>query len=170
MSTRTRIFALLLLTLLFLCSGCGYITGAAIDSDVPVPAPRPVPVTGPLEPEPCGVLEATGVRVNVGDFISFHGCSTLPDGTGLQTQLYADKVPAAWWPADEIFLVHHGTWEVSVSLDGLDEDITGLYIGSEIIFSLKVWQKDNPSVKAQYMFELMGPPPALNPDVNHKPQ
>ena len=148
----------LMTTCLF--SGCDYITGAAIESGGPVPAPTPVPRNEPLEPEPCGILDATGVSVRSGVAITFHGCATLADGTELQTQLYADKVPAAWWPADKFFQVHNGIWEVTVSLSSLSEDETGLYVGSEIIFSFRIWQKDNPTVMAQYMFDLMGPPPA----------
>ncbi len=155
------IFTMLLTTCLF--SGCEYITGAAIESDTPVPAPRPIPRAEPLETEPCGILDATGVGVRPGEAISFHGCSTLPDGTELQTQIYTDKVPATWWPSEECFQVHKGMWEVTISLAGLSEDETGLFIGSETIFLFKIWQKDDPSVTAQYMFDLMGPPPAPEP-------
>lgn len=146
-----------------LFSNCDYVTGAAIESDAPVPAPKPVPRTEPLEPEPCGILDATGVSVHLDKAISFHGCSTLPDGTELLTQLYADKEPAKWWPSDECYKIHQGTWEVTVSLAGLSEETTGLFIGNETIFSFKIWQKDDPSVTAQYIFDLLGPPPAPEP-------
>jgi len=158
MKKHAAIIFLVSVMMACLLSGCAVITGADIESDVPVRAPTPVPRIGTEEPEPCSILDATGVGVRPGEKITFYGCSTLPDETELQTQLYADKKPAAWWPADKYIQVKNGLWQITVSLSGLSEDITKLYIGSETYFTFKIWEKDSPSVMAGYMFELMGPP------------
>lgn len=162
MKKHIAIITLVSVMMVCLLSSCGIITGGDTGDKTPVPAPTPVPKIGPEEPEPCSILEVRGVSVNVDEDISFRGCSTLPDGTYLQTQLYSRYQPRTynpevWWPADKYIQVQDGEWQITVPLG---EEATNLYIGSETIFLFKVWKKDNPSVIAGYMFELMGPPAA----------
>ena len=102
-------------------------------------------------------IKVDRVHINWGEDISFSGYSVLPDGTYLQTQLYADDKPEAWWPADKYIQVRSGEWQIIVPLS---ENATTLYVGSETYFLLKVWEKDNPSVMATFPFDLIGPPPA----------
>ena len=116
-----------------------------------------VPVSGEEK------ITAKGVHINWGEDISFHGYSVLPDGTYLQTQLYADDKPQVWWPVDKYIQVRDGKWQITVPLNELSESITKLYIGSETIFLFKVWEKDNPLVTDTYGFDLKGPPPIPEP-------
>ena len=98
----------------------------------------------------------TPVSVNItGGTISFTGHTVLPDGTYLQTQLYSDDTPEAWWPADECIQVQDGKWQISVRLgeNGAPEN---LEVGP--LYVLKVWENGNPSVMAEFPFDLTGPP------------
>ena len=129
------------------------ISGCTKDTNV---GPNDIPASTETEEK----ITVNQLHINWGKDISFSGYSVLPDGTYLQTQLYEDGEPAAWWPADKYVQVQDGEWQITVPLSDLSEDITKLYIGSETIFLFKVWEKDNPSVIATFAFDLIGPPAA----------
>jgi hypothetical protein len=97
----------------------------------------------------------TPVSVSItGGTISFTGHTVLPDGTYLRTQLYADDNPEAWWPADEYIQVQDGQWQISVRLgeNGAPEN---LEVGP--LYVIEVWEDGNPSVMAEFHFDLIGP-------------
>jgi len=98
------------------------------------------------------LLTADHFQTKDGEYIHFCGHSKLPQGTYLQTQLYVDGQPAAWWPADKYVRVRDGRWQINVRLGekGAPQALSsGLF---------KVWEKDNPSVMATFPFDLTPPP------------
>jgi major membrane immunogen (membrane-anchored lipoprotein) len=148
-----NLIAIVMVSITVACLISGCTTDASIDTDT-----KPDSSTA-LPPEQ--KITATGVHINWGEDISFEGQSTLPDGTYLQTQLFEDDEPAAWWPTDRHIQVQDGEWQITVSLTGLSEDVTKLHTGSEAEFLFKVWEKDEPTVVGFEYFDLMGPPSAI---------
>ena len=100
-----------------------------VPSQSPVSAPTGVVHATEEAASVGGSISIQGVRVDFGlGQIAFSGQSTLPDGTCLHTQLFADGEPVAWWPAETCVPVQGGAWEIQVplpeegSLDELDLD------------------------------------------------
>jgi hypothetical protein len=111
-------------------------------------------------PEPSRLLEVSHAGVIPGSEISFGGSSSLPEGTVLESQLYDAEGAVDWWPDDARAEVWgpRGSWDITVSLGGLSDEATGLYIGSPVGFRLDVWVRDDPAIRAGYSLDLMGPP------------
>lgn len=57
-----------------------------------------------------------GVEVTAGERIIVHGRSTLPNGTCLGMELWADGEPQTWWPGEAHVPVQNGAWQFSVPL------------------------------------------------------
>jgi len=126
------------------------------------PASKPVPEPGPpLAPslEPGEKIGDIRVRVKNGEFVEFSGLTILPDGACLQTQLYVGDEPLSWWPTDKCIQVQDGKWFISVPLG---EEEAPKYLSMSTFYGFRVWEKDNPVVKAGSGFDLMGPPPPSN--------
>lgn len=121
--------------------------GCTVDDDI----------NGPddASPLPSEQLHVSGTHINWNEDISFHGSSTLPDGTLLRTQFYEEDEPIAWWPVDTDVQVQNGEWQMTVPLS---ENLTNLHAGSETIFHFEIWVKDNPSRKAIEYVIVSGPP------------
>jgi hypothetical protein len=68
--------------------------------------------------------------------ISFAGRSTLPDGTCLQTQLFADGEPEVWWPSDSCVPVQDGAWRIAVPLG--EERVPG-ELDPTVQYMLRAW-------------------------------
>jgi hypothetical protein len=146
---------LLIATCLF--SGCGYITGAAIDNTPTDNIEKPA--------------AATAVRIDTsaiqfshqigpasisagGGSIRFFGTTELPDGTILQSQLYENDILLTWWPAEREFPIQNGNWQIEVPLgeNGAPEDVAPCSF-----YFLKTWVKDDPSIIDGIFFDTFGP-------------
>jgi hypothetical protein len=96
------------------------------------------------------------VHINSGRIV-FTGQSTLPEGTCLQTQLFANESPVTWWPKDTCAVVQDGRWRLVVLLGagGAPGELDPAFD-----YTLRTWQRDDPSIEAEiFWFELRGPPP-----------
>ena len=109
-----------------------------------------------------GSLTITGVQVVAGEQIVVRGESTLPDGTCLGSELWADGVPQPWWPGEDCIFVEDGTWQMVVPL-GTGEapatlDATAQYV-------LRAFQQGGPNIVSVLAFDLSGPamPPTPAP-------
>jgi hypothetical protein len=107
-----------------------------------------------LAPEAGGNITIESIQVVSGHVI-FTGQSTLPDGTCLQTQLFADGEPEAWWPSESCVPVQDGAWRIVVPLDG--EGASG-ELDPAVQYMLRARAQDNPSIEAVFWFDLSGPP------------
>jgi hypothetical protein len=150
--------SIMLLAATCLFVGCGYVTGAAIDSTP----------TGAIEKRPpdtleridlsaiefSGLIRGSSIRAGGGSII-FSGTSKLPDGTILQSQLYENDILLTWWPADREFPVQKRKWQIKVLLgkDGAPEDVAPCSY-----YFLKIWVKDDPSIIGGAGFDTIGPP------------
>jgi hypothetical protein len=104
---------------------------------------------------PKGSITIEGVQVTDGESIAVHGQSTLPDGTCLGTELWADGVLQTWWPGETCVPVQDGAWQLSVPLgrDGVPVELedTAQYV-------VRAYQQDGPNIVAVFPFDLAGPP------------
>jgi hypothetical protein len=107
-----------------------------------------------LAPKASGNITIESIQVVSGQVI-FTGQSTLPDGTCLQTQLFADGEPEAWWPSNSCVPVQDGAWRIVVPLDG---EGAPSELDPAVQYMLRAWSQDNPSIKAVFWFDLAGPP------------
>jgi hypothetical protein len=83
--------------------------------------------------------------------IAFHGKSTLPDETCVNTELLADGIPLAWWPGKTCVDLKQGKWELKISLDD-----NRLQAGTQYV--LHAYQHSNPNNTATLAFDISGPP------------
>ena len=104
---------------------------------------------------PQGSLTIEGVQVTAGEEIVVHGRSTLPDGTRLGSELWADGELQAWWPGDACVPVENGTWQKVVRL-GVGEVPEELDPSAQ--YMLKAYQQNGPDITAVLAFDLVGPP------------
>jgi TolB protein len=101
-----------------------------------------------------GDVAIISVRVSE-QTIRVMGTSTLAEGTCLQTELLSNDSTESWWPSSDCADVQDGEWQVSVALgqdgspDGLDESV---------LYTVRAWQRGDPSVAAVFPFDLFGPP------------
>ena len=117
-------------------------------------ATTPTPVQS--DREQARKITGESLRINSGRIV-FTGQSTLPDGTCLQTQLFANDSPVTWWPKDTCAVVQAGGWRLVVRLGagGTPDELDPAFE-----YVLRVWQRDDPSVEMDiFPFDLMGPPP-----------
>ena len=107
-----------------------------------------------LPPKAGGNITIESVQVVSGQVI-FTGQSTLPDGTYVQTQLFADGGPETWWPSDSGVPVQDGVWRIAVPLG--EEEAPG-ELDPAVQYMLRAWAQDNPSIEVAFWFDLAGPP------------
>lgn len=102
-----------------------------------------------------GSLTIEAVRVDAGAAVTVRGISSLPDGSCLNSELWADGVEQAWWPGDECVPVEEGAWQMVVPLD------TGgapAELDPEVQYMLRVFLRGGPDISATFPFDLAGPP------------
>lgn len=134
------------LLLALLLVGCG----------APIAAPGDTPTTPQQPQQPEGTINTEGVQVAPGSHIQFQGTSSLPDGTTLHAQLYADDAPLSWWPDETPIGVQDGQWQVRVPLG---EGDAPQELSAEVQYRLRVWERGNPELEAPpFPFDLSGPP------------
>ena len=96
-------------------------------------------------------------RVHSGSYIQISGTSILPDRTVLLSKLFEDDNPLSWWPEDQEIMVKNGEWEITVTKS---ENITAsdleLRVGPD--YDFYIWERDNPEIKSNFYFDLVGPP------------
>lgn len=88
--------------------------------------------------------------------IYIFGTVDLAEGARLQAQLYKDEQAVKWWPASHGTRVRDGKWETSVKAHqyGSPEELPDLDEG----YSLRVWNRDNPIVMAEFSLTVSGQP------------
>ena len=161
---KFRLLSVSMMLALLVLAGCGPSHGipeeggnsTAVPGQSPVSAPADVVHSTKEAASAGGSISIQGVRVDfdLGE-IAFSGLCTLPDGTCLHTQLFADGEPVAWWPAETCVPIQGGAWEVQVPLPEADVP-EALDPAAE--WMVRVWQRDDPSVEAVFWFDLVGPP------------
>lgn len=131
--------------------GLAFLFGALLLSGCGTP-------TTPTETEApglTGTIETTGIQIDQQQVIAT-GWTTLPEGTCIQTQLYADEEPVPWWPTATCADLQASEWQTVVNLDkagALDAlDHSAQYV-------LHAWSSTDPNIKAEpFYFDLIGPP------------
>ncbi|MGD9374706.1 MAG: hypothetical protein PVJ23_02910 [Anaerolineae bacterium] len=103
---------------------------------------------------PQGRITIEGVQVAAGEQIVVHGRSTLPEGTCLGSELWADGLRQAWWPGDACVLVDSGAWQMTIQL-GTDEVPAELDPSAQ--YTLRVYQQNGPDIVSVFAFDLAGP-------------
>jgi hypothetical protein len=111
-----------------------------------------VPQQGPA---PEGSITIEGVEVAAGEQIVVSGQSTLPDGTCLGSELWADGDLQAWWPGDACVPVEAGRWQMVVRL-GRGEVPSQLNPLAQ--YMLRAYEQNGPDLVAVFAFDLGGPP------------
>ncbi|MBN1135617.1 MAG: hypothetical protein JXM73_03485 [Anaerolineae bacterium] len=101
---------------------------------------------------PSGRISVQGVEVTAAQVI-VRGKSTLPDGTRVSVELWADGVEQGWWPADACASVEDGRWSLTVLLE------PGQALGPGVQYMLRAYQPGGPNIVATFPFDLDGPPP-----------
>jgi hypothetical protein len=104
-----------------------------------------------------GSITIEGVRVTAGEQIVVRGRSTLPDGTCLGSELWADGENQAWWSGDTCVAVENGTWQMVVRLG---EGAVPEELDRSAQYMLRVFQQGGPNIVAVFAFDLAGPPTA----------
>jgi len=102
-----------------------------------------------------GSITVEEVQVTAGEQIVVHGRSTLPDGTCLGSELWADGELQAWWPGDACVAVENGAWQTVVRL-GTGEVPAELDRSAQ--YMLRVFQQNGPNIVAVFAFDLVGSP------------
>lgn len=102
-----------------------------------------------------GSITIKGVQVTAGEGIIVHGRSTLPDGTCLGTELWADGEPQTWWPGDTCVPVQNGAWQLSVRLG---QDGAPAELDATAQYMVRAYQQDGPNIVSVFPFDLAGPP------------
>jgi hypothetical protein len=106
---------------------------------------------------PQGSITIEGVQVTAGEQIVVHGRSTLPGGTCLGSELWADGEVQAWWPGDPCVAVENGTWQMVIRLG---EGEVPAELDRSAQYMLRVFQQNGPNIVAVFAFDLAGPPTA----------
>jgi hypothetical protein len=107
---------------------------------------------------PRGSITIEGVQVTAGEQVVVRGGSTLPPGTCLGSELWADGELQAWWPGDDCLAVENGAWRMIVPLG------TGrvpAQLDPSAQYMLRVFEQNGPDVVAVFAFDLAGPPTPL---------
>lgn len=154
----TSVIALTFLALFFL-AGCARSTSVETDSiqaDLPMISSDNITDNQTntdimISPSGRSRILVDHEHVANGEAISFSGQATLPDGTYLQTQLFADGKPETWWPANKYVQVQNGEWEITVRL-GENGAPSALLTDTEYLF--QIWEKGNPSETDSFPFDL----------------
>lgn len=123
--------------------GESYRYHAAGERVVAVPPEKDVSSSGDIAIESVNV---TAERVSV------RGTSSLPEGTCLNTELWADGAPLAWWPVDTCAKVKSGDWMLEVPLDA-DQALE-----AGVQYMVRAYLPGGPNIVSTFPFDLSGPP------------
>jgi len=104
---------------------------------------------------PQGSITIEGVQVTAGERITVRGRSTLPDGTCLGTELWADGELQTWWPGDTCVPVQDGAWQLSVLLG---QDGAPVELNATAQCMVRAYQQNGPNIVSVFPFDLAGPP------------
>jgi hypothetical protein len=104
---------------------------------------------------PQGGITIEGVQVTEGEGIAVHGQSTLPDGTCLGSELWADGELQAWWPGETCVPVQNGVWQMIVRLGSHG---VPAQLEPSAQYMLRVYQQNGPDIVSVFAFDLAGPP------------
>jgi len=107
---------------------------------------------------PSGGITIQGVEVTA-EQVVVRGESTLPDGTCLNVELWADGALQSWWPAGTCVSVEQGAWELIVPLDEAQA------LQSGVQYMVRAFESGGPDVVSTFPFDLDAPPapPADDP-------
>jgi hypothetical protein len=97
-----------------------------------------------------GRISIQGVTVS-DTHILVHGKSTLPDGTCISNELWADGQSLPWWPDAACATVHQGAWELAVPLEAETLNVGVQYV-------LRAYLPGGAHIVANFPFDLQGPP------------
>jgi hypothetical protein len=104
---------------------------------------------------PQGSVTIEGVQVTTGEEIVVRGRSTLPDGTCLGSELWADGELQPWWPGDACVPVDSGTWQMGIRLG---EGGVPAELDPSAQYMLRAYQQGGLDITAVFAFDLAGPP------------
>ena len=104
---------------------------------------------------PQGGITIEGVQVEAGERIVLNGQSTLPEGTCLGSELWADGMLQTWWPGDACVMVESGAWQMSVPLGSSGSPAE---LDPSAQYMLRVYQQNGPDIVSVFPFDLAGPP------------
>ena len=102
--------------------------------------------------------QAPGARITVEGVevsettIVVQGKSTLPDGTCVSAELWADGVPQEWWPTGACARVAQGAWELMAAVP--ESEI----LQPGVQYMLRAYQPGGPNVVSTFSFDLDTPP------------
>jgi hypothetical protein len=99
-----------------------------------------------------------GVQVSDAQVV-IRGTSTLPDGTCVSTELWADGAPLTWWPAEACAPIRQRAWELGFPLEA------GQALQPGVQYVVRAFQPGGPDIVATFPFDLDGPatPPSQTP-------
>ncbi|MBC7251242.1 MAG: hypothetical protein H5T62_13260 [Anaerolineae bacterium] len=100
---------------------------------------------------PTGRIIVEGVEVSATQVIVW-GKSTLPDGTCVSAELWADGVLQEWWPSGACARVTQGAWELMVAVP------EGETLRPGVQYMLRAYQPGGPNIVATFAFDLDTPP------------
>lgn len=100
------------------------------------------PAVSPAVEQPgLGTITIETIEVQQAVSVRLSGAASLSPGGCLQTGLWVDDLPAAWWPADICIEPDAGAWEMVVAL-GIDEAPARL--DPQARYEVRAWQKGKP--------------------------
>ena len=99
---------------------------------------------------PGGRVLIDGVAVSHAQVV-VRGKSTLPEGSCVSTELWADGALQTWWPSDACAPVRQGEWELAVLLDA------GQALRAGVQYMLRAYQPGGPNIVATFPFDLTAP-------------
>ncbi len=104
---------------------------------------------------PQGSITIEEVEVKAGEQVVVRGRSTLPDGTCLGSELWADGENQPWWPGDACVPVENGAWQMVVRLGtgGVPAELD-----PSVQYMIRAYQQNGPNIVAVFPFDLAGPP------------
>jgi hypothetical protein len=111
---------------------------------------RIVAVPGDKDQPPGGRITVHSVEVTAAQIV-IRGKSALPDGTCLNTELWADGAPLTWWPTETCAPIRQGTWELAVSLG------EGQALQPGVQYMVRTYQPGGPNIVSTFPFDLDGP-------------
>lgn len=123
----------------------------------------PAPESGDEGQPPGGRITIEGVEVTAAQVV-VRGKSTLPDGTCVSTELWADGALQTWWPTDACAPIEQGAWELVVPLE------TGQALQPGVQYMVRAYQPGGPDIVNTFPFDLDGPPtpPGQVPEEQHQ--
>lgn len=97
-----------------------------------------------------------GDSVN-GDQVTISGTSTLPSGSCVNTELWADGTPVIWWPTNACISIQEGSWKQVVVLEP-DQALQ-----PNVQYMIRAYQSGGPDIVATFPFDLNSPPNQSSP-------